>query len=107
MIKAMIKDIELFKIAIMAVLGLAGGAVRICSQTKQKSVRATVASLMVSTFVGGITGALLHQLVADPIYLGALCSLSGYAGIFSLHLISDLLVKKGFIKIVVQTGEEK
>lgn len=77
----------------MAALGLAGGAVRVCNSNEIKSWRTIIGSLMVAMFAGGLSGMILHDTISDPIYLGAVCSMGGYMGQITLVVIEKRVKK--------------
>jgi len=87
-------DEEVKKVFYMALIGLLGGAVRVCSSHKMSSIRLILSSLMVSFFASGITAAFLHHYVADQIILGGLCGLGGYFGQITLVVIAKQVAKK-------------
>lgn len=89
-----VHDTETTKVAAMAIIGALGGMVRICSSDKPLSVKAMAGSLMTSMFAAGITGALLHEQIPDPIYLSAVTGMAGYSGTVVLAILSKLFEDK-------------
>ena len=73
-------DDETNKVLQMAAVGAIGGAIRLCGDGSIKTWRMMAASLMTSTFAAGITAAFLHEVIKDPVYLGAICGMGGYMG---------------------------
>jgi hypothetical protein len=72
---------------IWALLGLVGGIVRVCDNSKHVSIRQIISSLLTSTFAGMITGSLIHNYVSDPMTLGGVCAMAGYLGQVGLLLL--------------------
>jgi hypothetical protein len=89
--QALLPYIDIF---FMAILGLMGGAVRVCGNKRIKGWRSVVSSLMTSAMAGGITGAILHSTISDPIYLGAVCSMGGFFGQQTLEIIAALIHRR-------------
>lgn len=83
------------KIVQMSALGALGGVIRVCGDGTITTWRMMIASVLVSLFAGGITGAFLHEQITDPIYLGAICSVGGYMG-----QVTVLLFEKYFRRII-------
>lgn len=71
----------------MASLGAIGGVIRLCSDGSIKTWKMMIASLLTSTFAAGITAAFLHEMVTDPVYLGAICGMGGYMGQVTLVIL--------------------
>lgn len=100
-------DEEVKKVAVMAGIGLLGGAVRVCSSHKADGLRLIVSSLMVSFFASGLTAAFLHDYVTDSIILGGLCGLGGYFGQITLVVIARLVSKRTGISINLEGGKDE
>lgn len=81
-------DSDVLKVVAAAVMGVVGGAVRICSSEKPYSAKGIIGSLMVSTFVAMILGSFIHEKVSDPAYLCALAGMAGYCGQVLIALMS-------------------
>lgn len=81
------------KIGMMMLLGALGGIVRICGDGTITTWRMMLASVLVSAFGAGLTAALLHNAILDPIYLGAICGVGGYMGQTTIVLIEKRVRK--------------
>lgn len=86
-------DTEVTRLILMGVLAFLGGVVRICSNPEHKAAKVVISSLMTAVFAGSLLGALLHDYVADAMYLGAICALGGYSGQLVLVIISKWFEK--------------
>jgi len=98
--------VDMIKMLMFGILGLIGGAVRVCGHTGKWPWRKVISSLAMSTFAGSLTGAIVHQHIADPMYLGAVCSLGGYIGQGSLFIIATVIEKRAGIKVDIPREDE-
>lgn len=64
----------------MALAGLLGGLVRVCGSLTPHTWKEVSAAMATSFFSGGVAAAAFHELIPDPVYLGAVCSMFGYIG---------------------------
>jgi spore maturation protein SpmB len=88
-------DDDTRKVLYMSAFGAIGGVIRLCSDGGITSFKRAVASIMIASFAGGLTAAILYKSIADPIYLGALCSIGGWMG-----QIIIVVAEKRFRKII-------
>jgi hypothetical protein len=98
-------DDEVKKVFYMAIVGLLGGAVRVCSSHRMDNARLIISSLMVSFFASGLTAAFMHHYVTDQIMLGGLCGLGGYFGQITLVIIAKQVSKRTGIPLNIGGNE--
>jgi hypothetical protein len=84
---------EIKQVLQMVGLGALGGIVRICGDGSITTWRMMVASVLVSAFGAGVTAALLHNSITDPVYLGAICGVGGYMGQTTIVLLEKRVRK--------------
>lgn len=87
------------RVVLWAAVALAGGAVRVCRNSKMTSLRVIVSSLMLAAFTGAVAGALLQHHISDPMLHGAIIAVTGYSGHAGLDLIIKLFQSKVNINI--------
>lgn len=85
---------DMIKMLMFGIMGFLGGVVRICGHTGKWPWRRIVSSLLMSLFAGSLTGAIIHNHLSDPMYIGAVCSLGGYVGQETLVIVARFVEKK-------------